>query len=73
MLEHRIHGGVVFVSSVAAAAAIAGYSAYCGSKFAVRGFAEVLRNELAGSGIRVHHFLPANIDSPGFQTEVRCA
>ncbi|MCC7259252.1 MAG: SDR family oxidoreductase [Gammaproteobacteria bacterium] len=35
-----------------------GYAAYCASKFALRGFGEALRRELAGSGVRVHHLAP---------------
>lgn len=35
-----------------------GYSAYCASKFALRGFSEALGRELAGTGIQVLHFAP---------------
>ncbi len=35
-----------------------GYSVYCASKFALRGFSEALGRELEGSGIRVLHFAP---------------
>ncbi|MGY3925861.1 SDR family oxidoreductase [Aeromonas simiae] len=35
-----------------------GYSVYCASKFAIRGFSEALGRELAGSGIKVLHFAP---------------
>jgi short-subunit dehydrogenase len=36
----------------------AGYSVYCASKFALRGFSEALSRELAGSGINVLYFAP---------------
>ncbi len=35
-----------------------GYAAYSASKFALRGFSEALRRELAGSPVRVHHLAP---------------
>lgn len=35
-----------------------GYSVYCASKFALRGFSEALGRELEGSGIKVLHFAP---------------
>lgn len=35
-----------------------GYTAYCASKFGLRGFNEALRRELSGSGIRVLYFAP---------------
>ena len=36
----------------------AGYSVYCASKFALRGFSEALGRELAGSSINVLYFAP---------------
>ncbi|MHA7846555.1 SDR family oxidoreductase [Serratia sp. D1N4] len=36
----------------------AGYSVYCASKFALRGFSEALSRELAGSNINVLYFAP---------------
>ncbi|AKJ41694.1 SDR family oxidoreductase [Pragia fontium] len=36
----------------------AGYSVYCASKFAIRGFSEALGRELAGTSIKVLHFAP---------------
>jgi short-subunit dehydrogenase len=35
-----------------------GFAAYSASKFAMRGFTEALRRELADSSIRVHYFAP---------------
>lgn len=35
-----------------------GYSVYCASKFALRGFSEALGRELEGTGIHVLHFAP---------------
>ena len=36
----------------------AGYSVYCASKFALRGFSEALGRELEGTGVKVLHFAP---------------
>ena len=41
-------GVIVFVASQAALIGIYGLTAYCGSKFAVRGFAEALAMEVKG-------------------------
>ncbi|KAI9313981.1 hypothetical protein BX666DRAFT_2056572 [Dichotomocladium elegans] len=62
-------GKIVFVSSMVGLLSFAGYSAYGPTKFALRGLADSLRNELKAYGISVHLFLPGNIDSPGFVTE----
>ena len=45
-------GAIVNTSSVYGLAAVPYHSAYCASKFAVRGFTESLRHELAGTGVR---------------------
>ena len=53
ILERQGSGVIVNVSSVFGLVGIPGQSAYCASKFAVRGFTESLRRELmlAGSGV----------------------
>jgi 3-dehydrosphinganine reductase len=60
------HGGghLVFVASGAALVGIYGYSAYCASKFAVRGLAEVLRVELRPHRIIVTLVHPPDTDTP---------
>ena len=45
-------GAIVNTSSVFGLAGIPHQSAYCASKFAVRGFTESLRHELEGTGVR---------------------
>ncbi len=45
-------GVIVNTSSVFGLVGIPGQSAYCASKFAVRGFTDSLRQELRGSGVR---------------------
>ncbi|GJN92871.1 hypothetical protein Rhopal_005911-T1 [Rhodotorula paludigena] len=62
-------GRVVLTSSVLAYMSFIGYSTYSPSKYAIRGLAEALRNELMLYGISVHLFAPATIHSPGFDRE----
>jgi NAD(P)-dependent dehydrogenase (short-subunit alcohol dehydrogenase family) len=54
-------GAVVNTSSVFGLAGIPGQSAYCASKFAVRGFTESLRHELVGSGVRAVTVHPGGV------------
>jgi short-subunit dehydrogenase len=57
MLE-RHAGRIVNIGSVMGGVGFAGFSAYCASKFAVRGFSEALRRELNGSGVAVTYVAP---------------
>lgn len=63
MLQTRVVAQIVNLSSVYGLIAPAGQSAYAASKFAVRGFSEVLRNELriAGSPVGVTVVHPGGI------------
>jgi 3-dehydrosphinganine reductase len=60
---------IVLVGSVLSVLSMVGYSAYSGSKYAIRGFAEALRSELTPLGIMVSLYLPGNMDTPGFEQE----
>lgn len=62
-------GDLCMVSSALGFMSMPGYSAYSASKFAVGGFAESLRIELAPHGIRVMLFYPGTTDTPGLKTE----
>ena len=62
-------GHIVMISSGAALIGVYGYSAYCPSKFAVRGLAEVLRAELKPSGINVSVVYPPDTDTPQLAQE----
>ena len=68
MLARR-SGHRVFVSSVMGVLGFAGYSSYAPSKWAIRGFADCLRNELQGTGIRVSIAYPPDTETPGYATE----
>lgn len=62
-------GQIVLVSSGLALTSWIGYSQYSGSKYAMRGLADSLRNELLAYNIRVSIYYPGNIDSPGYLEE----
>ncbi|KAF1794427.1 NAD(P)-binding domain [Phytophthora cactorum] len=64
-------GHIVLVSSGLGLISWIGYAQYAAPKYALRGLAESLRNELKLFGIRVSIFYPGNIDSPGFVEENR--
>lgn len=61
ILRQQPRGHLVNISSIFGIVAPAGHSAYAASKFAVRGFTESLRHELAGSSISVSTVHPGGI------------
>ncbi|MBI4731293.1 MAG: SDR family oxidoreductase [Chloroflexi bacterium] len=63
MLE-RGSGHIVNISSGAGFLGVFGYSAYGASKYAVRGFSDVLRAEMKPHGIRVSVAFPPDTDTP---------
>jgi len=68
MMERR-SGHIVNFSSVAGFLGVFGYTAYCAAKFAVRGFSDVLRQEIKPYGIHVSVIFPPNTDTPGLHHE----
>jgi short-subunit dehydrogenase len=62
-LEKR-SGHIIIVSSVDGKKGLPLDSAYSSSKFALTGFADVLRQELSDSGIHVCSVFPGRIDTP---------
>jgi 3-dehydrosphinganine reductase len=62
---------LVLVGSGLSLIAWIGTSQYSASKFALRGLAEALRNELKTSDIRISIFYAGNIDTEGFREEQR--
>nr|CCA21360.1 conserved hypothetical protein [Albugo laibachii Nc14] len=71
MIERDEPAHIVIVSSACALISFIGYTQYCASKYAVRGFAEALRSEMLLYKIKVHVFYPGSIDTPGFVEENR--
>jgi NAD(P)-dependent dehydrogenase (short-subunit alcohol dehydrogenase family) len=61
ILKREKRADIVDISSVFGLIAHAGQPAYSASKFAVRGFTECLRHELAGTSVRVACVHPAGI------------
>lgn len=55
---------LAFIASMAGMVGNYGYAAYCSSKFAVVGFAQTLRLELAPKGVRVQVICPPEVDTP---------
>jgi len=60
-------GRVLLVSSQAGQCGLYGYTGYAASKFALRGLAESLQQELLPSGIRVGMLFPPDTDTPQLQ------
>ncbi|HWN08609.1 MAG TPA: SDR family oxidoreductase [Pyrinomonadaceae bacterium] len=61
LLKAREKAYIVNLSSVFGMIAPPGQAAYAASKFAVRGFTEALRHELAGTGVQVSNVHPGGI------------
>ena len=62
-------GNIALISSGAGLIGIYGYTAYCPSKFALRGLAESLRGELKPEGIGVTIIYPPDTDTPQLAAE----
>lgn len=58
VLQARSEAHIVNVGSVFGSLAYPGFAVYSASKFAVRGFTEALRRELADTSVRVHYVAP---------------
>lgn len=68
MLKQK-RGRIVFVSSMAAAAPIAGFTTYAPTKAAVRAFAQALDMEYACMGVRSQVVNPPDVETPGYEEE----
>lgn len=62
-MRDREEGTIVNVSSVAGRVASPGMGAYAASKFALEGYSDVLRNEVAGLGIDVSVVEPGPVET----------
>jgi NAD(P)-dependent dehydrogenase (short-subunit alcohol dehydrogenase family) len=65
-LEESERGHVFNIASVAARQGFAGNTAYCASKYGLRGFGDALREDLREQGIRVSTVYPASTDTTIF-------
>jgi short-subunit dehydrogenase len=61
ILRRQPQGHIVNISSVFGIVGPVGHSAYAASKFAVRGFTEALRHELAGGSVKVSVVHPGGV------------
>ena len=68
-MEEQRTGQIAMISSGAGLVGMYGYSAYCPSKFALRGLAEALRGELKPLGIDVSIAYPPDTDTPQYVEE----
>jgi short-subunit dehydrogenase len=70
-LQRREQAQIVNIGSVLGSIGHPAYSVYCATKFALRGFSEALRRELADTRVRVHYLAPratqTAINSPAAQ------
>ena len=60
----RGSGHIVNICSLAGLIGVFGYTAYSASKYAVRGFSDILRAEMKSKGIRVSIVFPSDTDTP---------
>jgi short-subunit dehydrogenase len=58
MLGQQAEARIINIGSTFGSIGYPGFSAYCASKFGLRGFTEALRRELDGSSIRVSYVAP---------------
>jgi 3-oxoacyl-[acyl-carrier protein] reductase len=63
-MKARGRGWIVPILSLAAQRGFPGWSAYCASKWGLRGLVAALREELAGSGVRITALYPGATDTP---------
>ena len=63
MIERR-HGRIVNIGSMFGSIGFPCFTAYSASKFALRGFSQALRRELAGSGVGVTYVSPRAVKTP---------
>jgi NAD(P)-dependent dehydrogenase (short-subunit alcohol dehydrogenase family) len=63
-MRRRGRGWIFAILSVAARRAFPGWAAYCASKWGLAGLLAALREELAGSGVRLTSIYPGATDTP---------
>lgn len=63
-MQKARHGRIVNIGSIFGSIGFAYFTAYSASKFAIRGFSEALRRELADSGVGVTYVAPRYTETP---------
>ncbi|KAK9851138.1 hypothetical protein WJX84_002472 [Apatococcus fuscideae] len=72
VLPHMVQqnsGHAVIISSGVALTTFLGWSSYAPSKWALRGLADTLRNELCWTNVKISIGYPPDTDTPGYATE----
>ncbi|KAL0271723.1 UNVERIFIED_CONTAM: hypothetical protein PYX00_008720 [Menopon gallinae] len=69
LMKDRKEGCIVICGSQASLLGVFGMSAYCGAKFALRGYAESLYMEMIPYGVSVTICVPPDTRTPGFEIE----
>ena len=62
-MKARNSGTIINISSVAGRKTFGGHAAYCGTKFAVHAISENVREEVAGSNVRVTTIAPGAVET----------
>jgi 3-dehydrosphinganine reductase len=70
-MRKRGEGRIMIISSAAAFIGIPAYTAYCGSKSALTGFADALRLEAMPAGVSVGICFPPDTDTPQLAWEIQ--
>ncbi len=70
MLKQKSESFILNMGSSFGSIGYAGFSAYCSSKFAIRGYTETLRRELADSPIQIMYLAPRATKTPINSPEV---
>lgn len=65
-LKQKAHSNLIYIGSEAAMAGKRNGTIYCASKFALRGFAQALRDECGKTGVRVSLVNPGMVDTAFF-------
>lgn len=65
----RGSGKIINIGSLLSYVGLYGYTAYCASKYALRGFSDALRTEMQSQGIQVHLVIPTDTQTPQLEFE----
>lgn len=68
-MMRRKQGEVYFIASSCSMVSYVGYMSYAPTKYAIKGLADGMRNELYPYGIHVGCVYPPNMNTPGFEVE----
>lgn len=71
LLSERPEAAIVNIGSILGSIGYAGSTAYCASKFGLRGFTEALRREVADTGVRILYLAPRATDTSLNSDEMR--